>query len=1705
MSEPHSPFGHDEPEDLVDFTKLNSAIADGIAKDAAEVEARYDDTIHLDGDYILRMAVLGRLAEPLRFSMEMCKMDNVVSPENMIAELHRAERLAPDEAVDAEDVTAMNRVPYAFEESPALLRRLNNIEASVREVFTSWHQYLERKFAEEEKEVGEKEAASRRDKRLAVTFRDLLDYQFTSFPETDELDRMKLRELAKTRMVISKRDVCVTVGVAEDSQLVDFIFGSGANVLPTKVFEEIIASLGVHPRTLNFAPQFAHKMVGGSRRGAPLLLNLVSLILIIVLAPRMANVAQHIFHTGMVDFIGNDWTNGCPNGPTSELGCYFLRRNFGTITHSEFDALRFAREEFFLRLWPTQGRASEQTFASAWLLGSLTLRHVPVDDWSGEYQRKATCQANNASTKAYVFAIAESFGCDSLWSETFSFNLTQAEVLAKAARTVNISTQLPQTTALIFDFVGYQRANGLLMSVRVTVAFPQGGSARPHIDVTAIDPTVANKALPLLIIQCISWAVVCVTAVLSQYHGVSGLTTDFAISTINFTLILVAYIYLKESKPFLEHDDVEEDFGGSLYQLSHMPPNVDVVAAHFNTGMSVLGFYVLSFVCSLGRFFQGIQGMDLVVSVLKKAYVELLSLAGIFVIWTIGFACIAMCLFGSTLTSFATFVNALFTLLDYFQGTTNYQDMTLHHPILGPMFFFVFQMFVVLFALNLLIAVLTAPLDEVKKGVYLTNQLLKDIYEELVIKKPDTSETDALRWKLYSNVWLPICSLIWDGRPVGRGHWFTCRSVLWTLYPRDGLVDIEAITREACVLLRTFGDVNKSIEEWNSPLLRHVIRNKLIEGEVSLVMCIGMIASESKFTSLRDSRLLAATTQFTKYSNRIQELTGLQDCLRDCADRETAVLDQRLHLALECADEQLKKMDESEIKALAARYDHNPTMSTNQYSPKMATGRAPPTALGGVPGSPRPLGHKKSFLRLKSVEYTRYNFGDRLSSKLNKSPFTILYAVFITIFAIAYAYPFLVTRTPTAFLTESLDNGLRDMWQTPRCTDAQCFNAWSPWGKRLGDNIMLQDWRDWMGTVLEPALFIRDRLGIVDSTAPGPGAVWWDARVKRISPLYIRQLRGVHRPCSNLPITARDRTHLDRVQQVNADPCFTGIKEEQWATTPISYPPSGALPTRLPPSAYTHSTFCHSRPDTYLGFWGNYPCGGYTVAVNDSATLMEAIDPSIRWVDNSTRFISVSADFQLGNSVVRYSIMFELGDRGQASRTHALPTPISPIHILEATEPQRIIFQVLIALHLFGFCLLRLRYYLAPYVYKDLHPQDRAEMKPYFPKATVLVGVFTFVVAYSAWTEHAQKMAITVAAIIYIENIATTNVIFPMASLVSKQVRILTATLSQAAYHCLYVFPFLITFYLAFTYSGMIVFGRGVQNFAHERVAFTSVILGTFGFDDDVFSESTLGAFRPVEAQVFAILFLCVMLIVIANMFLAMVTSASSDAKQTPEAVTIAENVQYYYNRRPVYGSWVDAFLALNIQLAKIESLPSLRKRLPKWLRRKRTRDPAILSRLGRLWFPCECLVPVLKPMRVNFLLERFSYDRLNVYAYGSLVPYIVQYFADYREEEEIAHAADEEENTKFVGKFVKRIAAAHLIRQAQIRVAQQNHPENGGLTSSDPTAFDPDLPADCIAPDSVGISLAKAGENAEQAGTNGDDDDDDESSDSDVFEGKEF
>ena len=149
--------------------------------------------------------------------------------------------------------------------------------------------------------------------------------------------------------------------------------------------------------------------------------------------------------------------------------------------------------------------------------------------------------------------------------------------------------------------------------------------------------------------------------------------------------------------------------------------------------------------------------------------------------------------------------------------------------------------------------------------------------------------------------------------------------------------------------------------------------------------------------------------------------------------------------------------------------------------------------------------------------------------------------------------------------------------------------------------------------------------------------------------------------------------------------------------------------------------------------------------------------------------------------------------------------------------------------------------------------------------------------------------------------------------------------------------------------------------------------------------------------------------------------------------------------------------------------------------------------------------MPVLKPMRVNFLLERFSYDRLNVYAYGSLVPYIVQYFADYREEEEIAHAADEEENTKFVGKFVKRIAAAHLIRQAQIRVAQQNHPENGGLTSSDPTAFDPDLPADCIAPDSVGISLAKAGENAEQAGTNGGDDDDDESSDSDVFEGKEF
>lgn len=346
-----------------------------------------------------------------------------------------------------------------------------------------------------------------------ITFGVLFDFEFPLFPETTAGERRILQELcdlsststsasvtdsladtqptplrnsssSKPHMFefVTKDDVCEALGVAGDAQVVEYIFASGVTVLPTEVFRYVVASLSLHPRTVQYAPEFVKNIATTKKRMQPLIPYVIVLVLICAMIPSLAPRTSSLINENMMHWIDNDWETGCSGedddganitrpaeaGALRTRQCDFSFKSFFHMSTPYPDALRYLKRQWVLTLWhDTAIPPSRLPVGGVRLSGAAVIRYVRSRDPLTALDEAALAKCRKVGLRAWSehFEVSSSYACDYVTAVEVPFDVNQSEAL-KITGNLSLRSFLgthdggssesgPSHSAVIIQFVGF--------------------------------------------------------------------------------------------------------------------------------------------------------------------------------------------------------------------------------------------------------------------------------------------------------------------------------------------------------------------------------------------------------------------------------------------------------------------------------------------------------------------------------------------------------------------------------------------------------------------------------------------------------------------------------------------------------------------------------------------------------------------------------------------------------------------------------------------------------------------------------------------------------------------------------------------------------------------------------------------------------------------------------------------------------------------------------------------------------------------------------------------------------------------------------------------------------------------------------------------------------------------------------------------------
>lgn len=556
------------------------------------------------------------------------------------------------------------------------------------------------------------------------TFRQMLEYDLAEFPVTTRAERQCLLDLASgsSAPVVTRDEVVKALSAArhldeamieDDDPVVASVFGAAhTDSLPSAVLETVALGLDDHPRRVSFPLIAARAILESSLSlasfGPHILVLVFGALLMYQLDIANAMLLWRTTRWPTTD----DWSNSCPAGP-NQPGCLFSSRTLEEVTTIS-DVSRFVTIEMIEQLWSwntSESNAALTSYGGSWPVGALLVRVAPSHTYRPEANvTLQSCESLGLTTWVAERAIPDYFDCSAFASWMIPFNSTKEEA---KSRIRNFSVNVPAliNAAVILQFGLWRPLDGAVSWATVSLSLPVSGSIIPRSVVVVSRPSLSTGLTTLLGVQCAVWASDLVIGWL--YRGVVGgkisqhlFRVDVLVNTVGVILLCVSRWYLGLTSLF-SFDTV--------LNVESVPPGFDSVPVHFEQAMYCLALWVLVTVIGFSRFFVQIEGVRFVVKLIQASVREVVGLIVVFGVIYGGFLVGAMALFGRTEQTFASAFTANAFLLGFFFGGLDQETLTANHPVRGTVFFYAYSCFIVFVAVNLLIAVIMAPLDEAKR------------------------------------------------------------------------------------------------------------------------------------------------------------------------------------------------------------------------------------------------------------------------------------------------------------------------------------------------------------------------------------------------------------------------------------------------------------------------------------------------------------------------------------------------------------------------------------------------------------------------------------------------------------------------------------------------------------------------------------------------------------------------------------------------------------------------------------------------------------------------------------------------------------------------------------------------------------------------------------------------------------------------------
>ena len=1349
---------------------------------------------------------------------------------------------------------------------------------------------------------------------------------------------------------MSRTDVVSALALPDDDVLIASIFGVGSDIVPGAILESFLRSSLRHPKKLMVAEKCVADIITANRQMGSFLIFIISFLVVIGIVVQLDIPGIYLLHQTLRDPTVGDFQNACPPGVAvnSTVGCAFVKQSLPDIGVVE-DVKLYLVNELVRSLWTgwdSGATAASPPFAGTWLVGGLLLRLAPQMHPPTAARLSASCAQLNMSVVFQISQVQQEFDCSALRHVLIPFSSTLDEALALAATFANFTLSIPdgEDVCAVAEFAAARAIDGAFVFGQVRIAIPRSGSVFTQIRVRPVEPNFHKSVLGLVILQII-FVVLSVLQQVHFYKVTRGwrkyVRPALIVDMLLMMLIIIAWRLLATAS-------VAEEFA----QTQFIPKNFDLAADQFDRGMISFGYWILLFMALSVRYLGAIEGVQIVVALISIASGEMVGLAVVFANFFFAFAIAAKNLFGFSQPEFSTAISSSSQLLIYFFGDSNFEMLASNHTAIGGVFFFVFKIFVTFVALNLLVAVVTAPLGDVRESADLHIKL----FALIEIEVQHRSLTARLRWAVRKML-LPWANILAGSIPSiispYSHHWQRVYLDIHTLYGSVDKFCVKDIVRSALNML-AMRERAVAAPRWKTNVIRETEHNVLVPDKVSYVILKLAILDESGSVMLRDARLTKVLIAYDVLSTEVEKVVEQQEARNEARRAEEKSLRDRLtkFRASNKSQALVQQKLESEIAASVSQFAHD-------------KGKARKTR--------------------GAFSFALTEFVVKRISDARRLP---LYMVFVLGFYAFFVGTNATVTQTSAFLCQNAHSGLRDGWYLTRCFDDQCRSAFTI-NKNWNDIEHLQDIYEYFSAFLEPRI-LNLSTPVANRTAARAGGaagrvrnltqypVYFDGGTVREGGVFLRQHRGRRVPCGVKSAAAASggTKSSPRDADIAALQCYTSGSDLD--DQPRARPGDSVLPA----SAYQYQTACDYRGTAYRGLLrAVYPCGGYH-AVAESVDDMQYIRGN--WIDNATRFLQVSVRLNAGSDVILYHQYFELSDGGGKVFKEIFCEAVTDITL----ESRVLGGYLLVAVDLLVYA------YLAIMARCETDPIQRVLAKPAAPMGAVMALFVSLIVEVAQANtandnqDELKDRLHMVCITFYVSWTLMGYVTFPIIQIFSRQASTTFRVMALTFRACLIVLPYFAALGCAFLLGGYVVFGPRLAQFSTLKASALTIGRGLLGEWDHqpMFDE------RELTATLFTGLFVITIIIVLANLVLSLVTGAAEETRKESESLEFVEATGRLLGVSVVSGPLYESMLGWRV----LDSWPrrKLREMFPKTFHGHKDGDGdddvvshhiAITER-GRMSMFDECLLCFVGPVRAAELLHAIDYERLPEASRGSAI-----------------------------------------------------------------------------------------------------------------------